>query len=524
MSIAVDRILIGTVVPLTADGARHEAIAIHHGRVFALGSEAEMLALAGERTTIDRFEGGFILPGFHDAHVHLSGHGLALQALDLHAIDDFEEALGLIGARATGDTWLECVGFGLDRFGLSEVGPAERARLTKMAPHTPVLIRAFDRHSIWLNEVALQQAGITADTPDPVGGKIVRDADGNPTGLLLETATDLADAALPAPTGEDLVRTLRMGAYDLAKHGITTVHDMGALSAAQWRATANSASHAEFPVRVWGSIPHAEIEAAQRIGLATGQGGEHFLIGGAKFFVDGALGSHTAWMLEPYEGTEQTGISVDGPEVLRERIPLAIEAGLTPVIHAIGDAANRAIIDVLEETYEAWSAAGMRPRIEHAQHLHIDDVHRILRLGIIPSMQPIHLTFDAPIIRRWLPDRVERAYQFRTLKDGGARIPLGSDTPVAPPGVLADIVAATTMQARDGSIIQPEQAMTIPEALWGHTRDAAWAIGQEHVSGVLAPGFVADVVVLSADPYTALEDAHVRFTMKAGKMTFKHFG
>lgn len=524
MSIAADRIVIGTVVPFTKNAQRYEAVAILHGRVLALGTEAEIMALAGPRTTIDRFPDGFILPGFHDSHVHLSGHGLALQALDLNRIDSFPEALQLIAERATGTDWLEGVGFGLDRFGLTGVGPAERAALSNAAPHTPVLLRSVDRHAIWLNEVGLAKAGITAATPDPAGGKIVRDSDGNPTGLLLETAGDLAKAALGEPSPELIQKALRMGALDLARHGITTVHDMGALSARQWRETASAASQPEFPVRVWACIPHAEIEAAQALGVATGQGGEHFMVGGAKFFVDGALGSHTAWMLEPYAGTDQVGIAVDGPAILKERIPLAIEAGLTPVIHAIGDAANRAIIDVLEETAPLWQAAGMRPRIEHAQHLHETDVVRIVQLGIIPSMQPIHLTFDAPLIRRWLPNRTQRAYLFRTLKDGGARIPLGSDTPVAPPGVIADIVAATTMTARDGSVLQQDQALSVAEALWGHTRDAAWAIGQEHVSGALAPGMVADLVVLNQDPFGSLTGLEVRYTLKAGKMTFKHFG
>lgn len=524
MSIVADRIVVGTVVPFAQGDERYEAIAILHGRVLALGTEREMLALAGSRTKIERFPGGVILPGFHDAHVHLSGHGLALQALDLNAIHSFPEALERIRERATGTDWVEGVGFGLDRFGLAGVGPAERAALSEAAPNTPVFLRSVDRHAIWLNEVGLRLAGITAQTADPPGGKIVRDDDGNPTGLLLETAGDLAKAALGEPSPEQVQKALRMGALDLARHGITTVHDMGALSARQWRETASAASDPEFPLRVWACIPHAEIEAAQALGVATGQGGEHFMVGGAKFFVDGALGSHTAWMLEPYAGTEQVGIAVDGPEILRERIPLAIEAGLTPVIHAIGDAANRAIIDVLEETAPAWQAAGMRPRIEHAQHLHQDDVVRIVQLGIIPSMQPIHLTFDAPLITKWLPDRTERAYLFRTLKNGGARIPLGSDTPVAPPGVIADVVAATTMTARDGSVLQPAQALSVAEALWGHTRDAAWAIGQERVSGALAPGMVADLVVLSHDPFASLDGLHVRYTMKAGQMTFKHFG
>lgn len=524
MSIAVDRIVIGTVIPLSNANERYEAVAIHHGRIVALGTEEDMLALARESTQVDRFPDGYILPGFHDAHVHLSGHGFTLQALDLNFTNDFEEALKLIGERATGDDWVEVVGFGMDRLGLSQVGPAERARLSEVAPRTPVLMRSVDRHSIWLNEVGMQRAGLTADTPDPVGGKIVRDEGGNPTGLLLETATQLATAPLGVPSTELVQRALRMGALDLARHGITTVHDMAASEPWQWRETALAASDPSFPLRVWACIPHSEIEAAQAIGVATGQGGENFVVGGAKFFVDGALGSHTAWMLDPYDGTDQTGITVDSPDVLRERIPLAIEAGLTPVIHAIGDGANRAIIDVLEETAGQWQAAGMRPRIEHAQHLHPDDVQRILRLGIVPSMQPIHLTFDAPIIQRWLPDRVDRAYQFRTLKDGGARIPLGSDTPVAPPGVIADIVAASTMQARDGSIIQKEQALTVPEAIWGHTRDAAWAIGHERLSGSLQEGFVADLVVLNQDPYESLDGLKVLFTMKAGKMTFKHFG
>jgi hypothetical protein len=290
---------------------------------------------------------------------------------------------------------------------------------------------------------------------------------------------------------------------------------------AYWRATASAASTGSYPLRVWACIGQEHIEEAAAVGVATGQGGGSFTVGGAKFFADGALGSLTAWMLEPYAGSGgNVGVPVDGPEVLARRLPLAVRAGLTPVVHAIGDAANRAVLDALERTAPAWRAAGLRPRIEHAQHVHPDDLPRFAGLGVTASAQPLHLTFDVPTIQRTLPDRVERAYAFATLLATGATLAFGSDTPVAEPDVILGLRAATRRQGADGSVLGAGERITVAQALEAYTLGAARAIGREARSGRLAPGFDADLVILSHDPTRSLDDLEVVATMKGGAVTY----
>jgi predicted amidohydrolase YtcJ len=224
-------------------------------------------------------------------------------------------------------------------------------------------------------------------------------------------------------------------------------------------------------------------------------------------------------VLEPYTNTTTTGFPVHSFDYLIERFPLAIDAGLVPVIHAIGDKANRDVLNALEQTKHLWQPLNMRPRIEHAQHLHPDDVGRFTKLGVIASMQPIHYRFDAKRIAELLPDRLEQAHAWRTLTDCGARIPLGSDTPVATPDVMLGVQTACSRRAEDGSIIG-SQTLTIDEALAGYTRHAAYTIGWENRSGQIKAGYDADLVILSHNPHESLENLTVQATMKAGYWTF----
>jgi predicted amidohydrolase YtcJ len=502
---------------------RAGGVAIVGGRIVAVGDADELRAVRGPRTEVREVEGGHLLPGFHDAHVHLAAHGLALGTIDLAAAATLDEALELVARRAADlseGSWILGAGFALTRWGVRSL---HRADLDRVAPHHPVHLRSQDHHAGWSNSAALAAAGITSATPDPEHGVIVRDEAGEPTGYLLERAERLVGAAVPAPGRAALSDALTAAGRDLARRGITTVHHMAYEPAAHWRAIADAASGADYPLRVWSCIPHADIEHAAALGLAQGQGGDGFVVGGAKFFADGALGSRTAWMLEPYAGEEGRGMAVDGPEVLAARLRLAAEAGFAGVIHAIGDAAVRAALDALEATEDAWRPLGLRPRIEHVQHVHDDDIPRFARLGVTASMQPIHLTFDAPSIRAALPDRVARAYRMRDLRDAGAVLAFGSDTTVAPPDVLAGLRAAVRRLDAAGVALAPEQALDVDEALEGWTRGAATAIGREARSGVLRPGADADLVVLSADPARASGDddeLRVVLTVQGGRVTF----
>ncbi len=509
----------------TGDPARPiaEAVAWRGGRILYVGDRAGARALVGPSTRVLEVPGACALPGFHDAHVHLTQHGLELAQVRLDDAATLEEGLRRVAEAARtrpAGTWVLGAGFALQRWGVDAL---RREDLDRVAPHHPVLLRSQDHHSAWVNTAALAFAGVDVGTPDPEHGTVVRDADGAPTGLLLERALHLVWDLLPRPDAAALAAALDAAAADLAARGVTTVHHMAYEPPSYWRALAGKASRAAgdaYPLRVWAAIPHADLEHAAAIGLAGGQGGDFFVVGGAKFFADGALGSRTAWTLEPYPGGG-TGVAVDGPDVLHERFVLAADAGFAPVVHAIGDAANRAVLDALEATAPRWRAAGLRPRVEHVQHLHRDDVGRLARLGAVASMQPIHLTFDAPSVRALFADRLDRAYRTRDLLEAGVVLAFGSDTPVASPDPIEGLRAAVRRMGVDGTPLGPDQALTVEEALRAYTAGAAFAIGREARSGVLRVGADADLVLLDHDPVDGLDGLAVRATVLAGEATFE---
>ena len=518
---SADWLFRGTVLTLDAARPRTHALAATAGRIVALGDRAE--AAAGPGTRVVALGEQALLPGFHDAHVHLASHGLELAQLDLKDVRSLDALLQRVAARANAlpeGAWILGNGFALERLGLEAIGPDEGDALERASAGRPVALRSQDHHSLWGNRHALRLAGIDRTTVDPPEGVIQRDHRGEPTGLLLEHAMALLAARIPEPDANELARAQQRAGAHLAARGVTTVHAMAYEPARHWRATADAASTAAYPLRVWACVGQEHIEQAAELGVATGQGGGSFTVGGAKFFADGALGSLTAWMLEPYAGRGgDVGVAVDGPEVLARRLPLAIRAGLTPVVHAIGDAANRAVLDALEATGPSWRAAGLRPRIEHAQHLHPDDLPRFGALGVTASAQPLHLTFDVPTIVRTLPDRTDRAYAFASLLAGGATLAFGSDTPVADPDVILGLRAATGRSGQDGTVLGAGERLTVQQALEAYTCGAARAIGREDRSGRLAPGFDADLVVLSHDPTRTLDDLTVMATFKGGAVT-----
>lgn len=516
-----DTLFYGSVITMDGRQPRAGAVAVKNDKILAVGSAAELHALAGPSTRVVNLEGRTLLPGFHDAHVHLTGTGEELDHVNLFDAATLDEALSRVRERAAQlgpNDWVRGAGFALHRWGLHTVGRAEADRLDEAAGGRPVLLASQDHHSAWASRSALKLAGVNAQTAVP-NGVIVLDDDGEPSGLLLEEARDLVDAALPLADAAVMARWLQRAAAHFAALGITTVHHMAAEPAAYFRQLALAATDPDYALRVWACVPHAQIEAAADIGLATGQGGRNFTIGGAKFFADGALGSRTAWMLEPYAGSANTGIAVDGPEVLAERVPMAVAAGLTPVTHAIGDAATRAVVQAYEAAAPAWRAAGLRPRLEHAQHMHPNDVQRAGAMGLVASMQPIHLTFDVDSISTELGDRLERAYPMRSLAQAGAVLAFGSDSPVAPPDPFEGLRSAARRAAPSGRRLTSGEAIGPDQALHAYTRGAAYAIQAESRSGMLAPGYDADLVVLSHDPTVSLDGLTAVATMKGGRFT-----
>ncbi len=504
------------------DRPRADALAWRGGRLIHVGDRAAIAPLIGSGTRVVEAPGACALPGFHDAHVHLTQFGLELGHVRLDDAATLDVALQRVAARVRRvppGRWVLGAGFALQRWGVATL---RREDLDRVAPDHPVLLRSQDHHAAWVNSAALARAGVDATTADPLHGTIERDADGAPSGLLLESAFHLVRDRVPVLSAAELGAALDAAGADLAARGVTTVHHMAFEPADHWRALALKASRADgapYPLRVWAAIPHADLEAAASIGMAGGLGGDFFVVGGAKFFADGALGSRTAWMLDPYpDGTH--GIAVDDPECLRERYALAIRSGFAPVTHAIGDAANRAVVDVLEATAPAWRAAGLRPRLEHAQHLERAEVARLGALGVIASIQPSHLVFDAASIRALFPDRLDRAYRLRDLVAAGVPLAFGSDAPVAPPDPFAGLRAAVERRGADGQPLGMDQSVTVDEALRAFTGGAAYAIGREARSGTLRVGADADVVLLDHDPGDGLDDLSVRATFLAGEATF----
>ena len=510
----------GTFLTLTPDAPRAEALAVRGRRILAVGTEAEVRAVAANAEPVD-LQGRCLLPGFHDSHVHLTQHGLELSQVKLADCATQEEGLARVAQRAAElpeGEWLLGAGFLMSRWDVSELTKSD---LDRAAPHHPVLLRSQDHHSAWANSLALELTGVSASTPDPQNGTVVKNARGEPTGLLLEKALHLVWDKVAPPSAEHLRAAVRQAGEHLASLGVTTVHHMAYEPAPYWREMASQASHEAYPVRVWACINQEDAEAAAAIGLATGQGGEFFQIGGPKFFADGALGSLTAHMLDPYEGTTTTGMTVHGYETLLERFPLVIKAGLVPVTHAIGDAANRAVLNALTQTRDLWQPLGMRPRVEHVQHLHPADLNRFAELGVVASMQPYHFRFDAKRAHELLGDRLKTTHAWRSLLASGAVLAFGSDAPVAEPDVLGSLETALTRISEEGEVFYAAEALTLEQALTAYTRGAAYAISREGRSGQLSTGFDADLVILSHNPHEGLAGLKVSATMKAGRWTFE---
>ncbi|MEM6431178.1 MAG: amidohydrolase [Deinococcota bacterium] len=509
----------GDIITMQAEGHTCEALAVRAGIILAVGSEADVREQLAPNPEVIDLQGACLLPGFHDSHVHLTRHGFELDQLRLDDAPTLESAQQMVKDRleqTPAGSWILGSGFATRRWGLTTL---TRQQLDVVAPNHPVALESQDHHSAWLNTAALRQLSIDASTPDPEHGTIVREDDGQPSGMLLERAMYLVRETLDTPDDATIQGVLVSAANDLARYGITSVHHMAAEPNTYWRQHGLMAARPDYALRVWSCIPQEDADGAVTVGVATGQGGDRFQVGGAKFFADGALGTQTALMLAPYDGSENVGTVIHSKEFMLERFPLVIEAGLTPVIHAIGDAANRMTLDVLEATAPLWRAKNLRPRIEHAQHLNPDDLARFASLGVIASVQPIHMVFDAPTMPSILGVRSGDAYRFKSLLASGARVVMGSDTPIASPDVITGIRAAVTRNDNQGNAFYPDEALSVYEVLSGYTKDAAYAIHREDSSGQLKPGFDADLVMLSHSPFVSLDDLQIKGTMLAGRWT-----
>lgn len=490
-----------TVDPLTPQA---QAIALRGPRIEALGSDEAILPLLRPSGCAVDLRGRAVVPGFIDSHVHFLLFSLGLQRVNLVGAGSKVEVLERVRARALttppGD-WI--LGGGWDRNLWEDNAFPTRHDLDVVAPRQPVALSSKDVHTTWLNSLALQQAGITADTFDPPGGEIVRDASGIPTGILREQAQHLIDNVIARPSAAARRAAVREGIACAHQVGVTGFHDCEDEEA--FITFQELAEAGELTCRVLMHLAADNLDAAIRVGLRTGFGNDRLRIGGLKVFVDGALGSRSAYMLEPFTGeSDNCGILVTDHATLADMVCRASAAGISAAIHAIGDAANRLALDALQAARSQTIDQRLRHRIEHAQLLNLSDIPRFAELEVIASMQPQHATADIDLVERhWAGGRIAGAYAWRKLLNDGARLAFGSDAPVEALSPLLGIHAAVTRRRVDGypgpQGWRSEECLTVAEALRGFTLDAAYASGEEALKGSLTPGKLADLVILSQD-------------------------
>ncbi|MDF2711718.1 MAG: putative secreted protein [Nonomuraea muscovyensis] len=493
----------------SGDGAKPpvQALAVKGETVLAAGDESEVRAAAGRSAEVVDLEGAAVIPGLYDAHIHTANYARGLSEVDLRGVRSLEAALARISEHASRlepGAWLSGGRWNSNTWE-RPVQP-DRYALDSVCPDRPVALPSVDGHTTWANSLALRMMGIDRGTPDPVGGQIVKDADGEPTGILRESAAyPLRDLM----TSGDLSAMLRVAQEELLALGLTSVHDIDGEDCRAAYLELRAAG--ELKLRVHKAIPRDHLEAAIAEGRRTGQGDDWFRTGPVKLFSDGALGSHTCHMSEPFAGTPgNAGIAVTPyPELVR-LIGAASAAGIAVATHAIGDLANHLVINAYEA---AGSRAVLRHRIEHAQHLRPADIKRMAGLGVVASMQPVHCTSDLDLVSSLLGERDLASYAWRAMLDSGVALAFGSDAPVEHPNPFAALHAAVTRTRPDGRPPggwQPEQRLSFGEALRAHTFGSAYAAGEERRKGALAEGMLADFLALDTDPFAEPSDALLR--------------
>lgn len=498
----------------TLDTARPvaDALAIQGGRIVAVGGAGELDHLVGPGTKRHDLGGRTVIPGMIDAHIHWEKTALALRHVSLFDLTTLEASIAKIreaAARIPEGEWI--VGFGWSQEIWTDNGGEfpTAAHLDSVAPRHPVYLTSRSYHSGWCNSLAMARAGITAASPDPESGTLPRDAAGAPTGILLERAMELVADIIPQPTLEDLAARMEEAQQLAWRSGLTGIHDFDHTSA--FEAFQLLHQRGKLGLRVLKQMNDPIIEATHAVGLRFGFGDDWLRIGALKMFADGALGSVTARMVEPYVGQpDNRGMVVMPKDRMREHVLAATRRGIPSSIHAIGDQAVRDVLDVFADARALEATLGIartarRHRIEHVQIIQPSDVARLAQLDIIGSFQPIHATADYPFADRLWGDRCALAYNPRVQLDLGACVAFGSDSPIEPFDPIAGIHAAVTRRRADGSPVPdgwyPNARLTLDEALHGFTTGPAWAAGLEHHQGRLAPTHFADLVVLDRNPW-----------------------
>ena len=533
---APDLILVGRV--WTGDSTRPwaEGFAIEGDSIAAVGDSAEILALAGAGTEVVR--GAMVVPGFRDDHTHFFWGGFQLTSVDLKDAATPEEFIRRIAAHAKTLPRGEWIQGGTWDHELWPGTPLPRKEwIDSVTPDHPVFVGRYDGHMSLANSLALRLAGVDRTTVDVPGGEIVRGPprlarplpDGEPTGVFKDAAQSLVQRVIPAPSPERMDSALARALRHAATLGVTGI----SLVSANWDEVAafrRARARGALTLRTSVYIAIENWRSAAESLRVNGPGDQWLRVAGVKGFVDGSLGSTTAWFYDPYvDAPQTTGLVVTGLDSLRSWIARSDSAGLQVVVHAIGDRANDWLLGVFDSVATSNGSRDRRFRIEHAQHLRREDIPRFAALTVVPSMQPYHAIDDG----RWAekrigPERIKTTYAFRSLLDAGARLAFGSDWTVAPLDPMQGVYAAVTRRTLDGKNPKgwvPEEKITVEEALRAYTVANAWGTYAEGYTGTIRPGFKADIAVLDQDltaiPPEQIGAAKVVLTVVGGRVVYR---
>jgi predicted amidohydrolase YtcJ len=509
----------GPIYTLDPTQPRAQALGIRDGRVIAVGSEGKVQAAVGGRAEPINLRGRAVIPALTDAHVHLVWCALARREVRLDGLDDFEVALQRISAaadRLPAEAWLR--GGGWNHLSWGGRWPTA-ADLDQVGGDRPALLMRKDGHSAWVNSRALAIAGIDDTTPDPPGGSIQREKK-QATGILLENAIGLVRQFIPDPSTDERLSAIRDTISEAHSYGMVGMHIPPALQPGDGALALGDVQRLrarnQLKLRCLMHVGLDVLDDALRLGLRSGIGDRWIRIGGVKMFADGSLGSETAQLLSHYEGRRHLGVATITTDELNDAVRRALAGGLAVTIHAIGDAANRRVLDAIAAAQADPPAPDADPpppteratipnRIEHAQLLHPRDIPRFAQLGVVASVQPVHCTADMTMAETlWGRERCATAYAWRSLADAGTVLAFGSDAPVESLNPWLSVHAAVTRQRPSGAPAEgwfPEQRLSVTEALTGFTHGSAIAAGAAHEQGTLMPGMLADLAILSNDPF-----------------------
>jgi len=509
-----------------------QAVAVLGDRIVAVGSNADIDVWRGHDTKVIDAGGKLLLPGFNDAHVHFVSGGLQLESVQLNDATSKQEFVRRIAAQAKKTPkgeWIQ--GGDWDETKWSPLSLPTKELIDAVTPDNPVFVSRYDGHSALANSTALRLAGITSQTPDPPGGVIIRDAQGNPTGDLKDAATDIVFKVIPPLSHEQRLRAVRRAMEYAASLGVTSVQNMDP-DYADIAAYAELLQNGELTTRIYAAPLIDQVDDQVKIGIRHAFGGPFLRIGAVKAFADGSLGSRTAYFFEPFSDEPGNrgllGEEMQPLSLMRDRMMKADAAGLQICTHAIGDQAISIILDLYADIVKAHGEMDRRLRIEHAQHMAAKDFDRFAQLNVIASVQPYHAIDDG----RWAEgyighDRASRTYAFRTFLNHWVHLAFGTDWDVAPLNPIWTVYAAVTRATLDGKNPNgwfPDQKLTVAEAIEAYTMGSAYAEFQENVKGSITPGKLADMVVLSEDIFSIdpakIRDVKVLKTVVGGKVVW----